>query len=90
MLVPELSVPVEPSEQESERPRRSTRPRVMTQKVRDMLPESSVSGLVPDPEPATQSASEVRHPCRVRLIVMEKFQTLRQSFRLVTRVQRTT
>ena len=55
----------------------------MTQKVRDMLPESSGNGLQPVEEPAPDSpASELPRRPRVRLIVMAKFRTLVNRFGL--------
>ena len=64
--------------------RRSTRRRVMTQKVRDMLPDSSGSGLqaVEGTDSSPQPITEVHHPPRIRHIVIEKFRTIISRFGL--------
>ncbi|KAH9931346.1 uncharacterized protein B0H18DRAFT_1116502 [Fomitopsis serialis] len=84
-VAPTLDLPMSPAhEPEADpAPRRSTRTRIMTQKVRDMLPESSGSGLLPLEESSAEAPEpEVRLRPRVRLIVMEKFRTIANQFGL--------
>lgn len=65
-------------------PRRSGRIRVPTQKVRDMLPESSGSGLeiVEEPDMVPDVPTTTSQRQRVRLLITEKFRTVANRFGL--------